>query len=235
MAPDINSLPPNRHSPTTTTTTTTTTRASRPSTAISSTHSSPRLSASAHTPTYADPHHYHHHHHQRTPSLGVLHQELEEEQEAQVNRLLGMIRQQQATIAEMSHQHRSASASREREGEEHVPHAVEPGTGEPPTFASTGDISSTGSIAVAGGQGISRRSQSSSRSRQATPWPPLRDVSLSRRSSAGSPGTGEERDEVAVMVAEREMVRRENRMLKGRIRELERMVAEARGEQGSER
>ncbi|KAL9116393.1 MAG: hypothetical protein Q9187_007081, partial [Circinaria calcarea] len=37
-------------------------------------------------------------HHQRAPSLGELHQELEQEQEAQVNRLLQMIRLQQAQL-----------------------------------------------------------------------------------------------------------------------------------------
>ncbi|KAJ5651409.1 uncharacterized protein N7484_005132 [Penicillium longicatenatum] len=37
-------------------------------------------------------------HHQRAPSLGELHQELEQEQEAQVNRLLQMIRSQQAQL-----------------------------------------------------------------------------------------------------------------------------------------
>ena len=38
-------------------------------------------------------------HHERTPSLGELHQELEYEQEGQVNRLLNMIRHQQAQIS----------------------------------------------------------------------------------------------------------------------------------------
>lgn len=40
-------------------------------------------------------------HHSRTPSLGELHQELEEEQEAQVNRLLQMIRQQQLQLQQL--------------------------------------------------------------------------------------------------------------------------------------
>ncbi|KAL9114514.1 MAG: hypothetical protein Q9227_001595 [Pyrenula ochraceoflavens] len=43
-------------------------------------------------------------HHQRTPSLGELHQELEQEQEAQVNRLLQMIRQQQAQLQQLQAQ-----------------------------------------------------------------------------------------------------------------------------------
>ncbi|KAF2456182.1 hypothetical protein BDY21DRAFT_386626 [Lineolata rhizophorae] len=40
--------------------------------------------------------------HGRTPSLGELHQELENEQEFQVNRLLNMIRQQQAQITNLT-------------------------------------------------------------------------------------------------------------------------------------
>ncbi|RAO66820.1 uncharacterized protein BHQ10_002832 [Talaromyces amestolkiae] len=40
-------------------------------------------------------------HHQRAPSLGELHQELEQEQEAQVNRLLQMIRQQQLQLHQL--------------------------------------------------------------------------------------------------------------------------------------
>ncbi|KAG9601843.1 hypothetical protein KCV04_g19261, partial [Aureobasidium melanogenum] len=40
-------------------------------------------------------------HHHRAPSLGQIHQELENEQEHQVNRLLHMIRQQQDQIDEL--------------------------------------------------------------------------------------------------------------------------------------
>ncbi|XXG98102.1 hypothetical protein Hte_004421 [Hypoxylon texense] len=40
-------------------------------------------------------------HHNRAPSLGELHQELEAEQEAQVNRLLQMIRQQQLQLQQL--------------------------------------------------------------------------------------------------------------------------------------
>jgi len=40
-------------------------------------------------------------HHNRTPSLGEIHQELEQEQEAQVNRLLQMIRTQQQHLQQL--------------------------------------------------------------------------------------------------------------------------------------
>ncbi|KAK2742818.1 hypothetical protein FQN57_005109 [Myotisia sp. PD_48] len=40
-------------------------------------------------------------HHQRAPSVGEIHQVLEEEQEGQVNRLLSMIRAQQSQLAQM--------------------------------------------------------------------------------------------------------------------------------------
>lgn len=43
-------------------------------------------------------------HHRRQPSLGELHQELENEQEAQVNRLLQMIRLQQDELSALRRQ-----------------------------------------------------------------------------------------------------------------------------------
>ncbi len=49
-------------------------------------------------------------HHERNPSLGELHQELEYEQEGQVNRLLHMIRQQQAHIVSLQATQPSMSA-----------------------------------------------------------------------------------------------------------------------------
>ncbi|KAF4767020.1 hypothetical protein HAV15_009940 [Penicillium sp. str.  len=50
-------------------------------------------------------------HHQRAPSLGELHQELEQEQEAQVNRLLQMIRSQQAQLHQYQQQHNPQSTA----------------------------------------------------------------------------------------------------------------------------
>ncbi|KAJ9636794.1 hypothetical protein H2199_007788 [Coniosporium tulheliwenetii] len=49
--------------------------------------------------------------HERTPSLGELHQELESEQEGQVNRLLNMIRAQQAQIAALQSSQPSSTAA----------------------------------------------------------------------------------------------------------------------------
>ncbi|KAJ5437660.1 hypothetical protein N7445_006204, partial [Penicillium cf. griseofulvum] len=50
-------------------------------------------------------------HHQRAPSLGELHQELEQEQEAQVNRLLQMIRSQQAQLQQYQQQQNPQSSA----------------------------------------------------------------------------------------------------------------------------
>ncbi|KAJ5375805.1 hypothetical protein N7517_007811 [Penicillium concentricum] len=50
-------------------------------------------------------------HHQRAPSLGELHQELEQEQEAQVNRLLQMIRSQQAQLQQYQQQQTPQSSA----------------------------------------------------------------------------------------------------------------------------
>lgn len=49
-------------------------------------------------------------HHQRAPSLGELHQEMEAEQEASVNRLLHQIRDQQAQIRQLQLDQSSAIA-----------------------------------------------------------------------------------------------------------------------------
>lgn len=49
--------------------------------------------------------------HNRAPSLGEIHQELEQEQEAQVNRLLQMIRVQQAQLQALQASHPSSTAT----------------------------------------------------------------------------------------------------------------------------
>lgn len=52
-------------------------------------------------------------HHNRSPSLGELHQEMEAEQEASVNRLLVQIRDQQAHIRQLQHDQSSAIVGEE--------------------------------------------------------------------------------------------------------------------------
>ncbi|KAI9727327.1 MAG: hypothetical protein M1828_006946 [Chrysothrix sp. TS-e1954] len=183
--------------------------------------------------------------HHRAPSLGELHQELENEQEAQVNRLLGMIREQQAEIANLQQSASSTPSTTE-------PSSSVPGSSSLPTSALP----------------IRSRTPSSSRpSSIAMPPPPTHNPgttpvitattaaarassSLSRHSSrrsrtsshtserfAGAAAGERERDDVSLWQTETAMVQRENQMLKTRIRELERMIhsmsTETAGEQGS--
>ena len=84
------------------------------------------------------------------------------------------------------------------------------------------------------------RSRSRSSRREANSSASVTGTATERGTSSGRVGTRpssrqaeEERDDVAVLSAECSMVWRENRMLKGRIRELERLVGEAK-EKGGE-
>ncbi|KAJ5907377.1 hypothetical protein N7495_000059 [Penicillium taxi] len=158
-------------------------------------------------------------HHQRAPSLGELHQELEQEQEAQVNRLLQMIRSQQAQLQQLQSQQQSASGtailddtitSSERSAFSPThPPSTTPGnrlsisslTHRPPSQAPSPRI-------------LPHDAHLGSESTEA--FPALRDGS-SRRGS---------RDESAFYQAEAAMLNRENQMLRQRIRELERQIGD---------
>ncbi|CAG8303467.1 unnamed protein product [Penicillium salamii] len=157
-------------------------------------------------------------HHQRAPSLGELHQELEQEQEAQVNRLLQMIRSQQAQLHQYQQnqpqQNPQSSAAIDDTTPSSERSAFFP-PGPPPPAGNRLSISSS----------FSNRRPSRSES-QATspnlrpldsrgpegvePFPGLRD-NLSRRGS---------RDESAFYQAEASSLGRENLLLRQRIREL---------------
>ncbi|KAK3109817.1 hypothetical protein LTR53_016520 [Teratosphaeriaceae sp. CCFEE 6253] len=215
----------------------------------SSNSSSPRLGRrSIALLTTADPHH-----HQPPPSLGELHQELENEQEAQVNRLLHMIRLQQDQLASLQ--------------QRQPPPAAEPSptsSTEPPRFPTP---PSTLRTPAAGPSTTEQPAPSSSSSRPGSaahvhfhPPPPLSRPSSARLSSAGSRGTtspalrpvsgsgglgprtedfllgggggGGARDECAFYQAETQTLTRENQMLKLRIRELERQVTDMSGSGG---
>ncbi|KAF2089445.1 hypothetical protein K490DRAFT_37250 [Saccharata proteae CBS 121410] len=181
-------------------------------------------SLSSHRPSWpASPHH------QRAPSLGELHQELESEQEAQVNRLLNMIRTQQAQIASLrsaNQQPASNSAiddstpSSERSlslpqsaaaSQQNVSQIAPPRPRSPLAQAQT-PLSRNSSY---------RRSRNSSR----TGSPSLRPVSSAVSDAsdwvlAGANAMTSNRDESAFYQAETQMLTRENQMLKMRIREL---------------
>ena len=188
------------------------------------------------------------HHHTRNPSLGEIHQELEQEQEAQVNRLLQMIRTQQLQLEQMQryqHEHNLRQSSQ-------------------PTSATAGvnsnNNTTNNSIAV-----IDDSTPTSERSfsfQTTTPFPPLQPPPRPlRRSSRGPPSAGASpalrplplpgrdsshsssgdygppspidiarrnstRDESAFYQAETANMTRENQMLRLRIRELERQLGE---------
>ncbi|KAL8679362.1 MAG: hypothetical protein Q9224_005629 [Gallowayella concinna] len=171
------------------------------------------------SPTNAPPHH-------RAPSLGELHQELEQEQEAQVNRLLEMIRQQQLQLQQMQQHANYTPATSTAALDNSTPVSEHSFTF--PTVPATAPVSISNarprSPAPRGSYELSRQSSRQSRTPSRTGSPSLRP------SSAGVQAQGEEwmlsgggqggRDDVAYYQAETQMLTRENQMLKMRIREL---------------
>ncbi|KAG9249301.1 hypothetical protein BJ878DRAFT_1832 [Calycina marina] len=163
--------------------------------------------------------------HYRTPSLGEIHQELEQEQEAQVNRLLQMIRVQQQQLQQLqaagSTDTGSPSATDEYTSEQstslsspNVPHVQPTQVPRSPTV-----LHPRASIEMARAE-IHRQSRTPSR----TASPLLRSASIS--AEAGLSWNLGGRDESAFYQAETQMMVRENQMLRQRIRELERQVTE---------
>ena len=192
-----------------------------------STSSSPRMGRRSIALATADPHHH------RQPSLGELHQELENEQEAQVNRLLHMIRIQQDQLAALQRQQGPHDSS---------PTAAEPSHNFPtppssiptPANDTTQHSSSprTGSISgLQAAHGHFHRPHSLSRQSSArmstTGTTSSHGASPALRPVSGNLGPltedfllGGTRDECAFYQAETQTLTRENQMLKLRIREL---------------
>ncbi|KAJ5923869.1 hypothetical protein N7466_008056 [Penicillium verhagenii] len=161
-------------------------------------------------------------HHQRAPSLGELHQELEQEQEAQVNRLLQMIRSQQAQLQQLQQHQPGASTAvvDELTPSERSPSFSLPMP--PPVQPSSSRLSISSvsnrrsSRPPSQATSPSLQPLDSSRGLESTEtFPPLQ--SSSRRGS---------RDENAYYQAETAMLSRENQMLRQRIRELERQIGD---------
>ncbi|CAI7602936.1 unnamed protein product [Penicillium glandicola] len=159
-------------------------------------------------------------HHQRAPSLGELHQELEQEQEAQVNRLLQMIRSQQAQLHQYQQQQNPQStAAIDDTTPASERSAFFPGPAAPPA---------SNRLSISSSFSNRRNSRPSSQATSPNlrpldsrgpegvePFPGLRDSS-SRRGS---------RDESAFYQAEASSLSRENVLLRQRIRELERQIS----------
>ncbi|KAL2820406.1 hypothetical protein BJX63DRAFT_313045 [Aspergillus granulosus] len=154
-------------------------------------------------------------HHQRTPSLGELHQELEQEQEAQVNRLLQTIRSQQVRLQHLEQQHQPPQSAID----DVTPSSERSGANPPiaPPLSTAGNRTSTqvpsslSSRRPSQAQSPSSRPLADSRSSDTLEWVPGPGETAGRRGS---------RDESSFYQAEAAMLARENQMLRQRIREL---------------
>jgi len=169
-------------------------------------------------------------HHFRTPSLGEIHQELEQEQEAQVNRLLQMIRTQQQHLQQLQAASGQTSATSAAIDEStptsersmsfsnpNPPQTLPSAISTPRSPSAVLPPRSSFDLARAD---IQRRSRTPSR----TASPRLRSTSISAETGEAWNLGG--RDESAFYQAETQMMIRENQMLRQRIRELERQVTD---------
>ncbi|KAI9672520.1 MAG: hypothetical protein M1817_003286 [Caeruleum heppii] len=177
-------------------------------------------------------------HHQRAPSLGELHQELEQEQEAQVNRLLQTIRQQELQLRQMQQATgQAAGDSAAAEADDSTPTSERSFSF--PAVAQTAATVTNPRPRSPAPPGLSRQPLSSELSRRSSrrSMTPSRTVSPSLRpiSTGLSPhGEGHEqgwllgggRNEAEFYQAEAQNLTRENQILRVRIRELERQVAD---------
>ena len=153
-------------------------------------------------------------HHSRTPSLGELHQELENEQEFQVNRLLAEIHKLRQQV-ESQQQGQPAATG----GDEY------PGRVAPLPIASSSSHTSypiPGSLPRSPGFPRHPRSSIDVARRSRTPSrhasPRMRSTSIT--GDAGEPWSLTGRDESAFYQAETQSLMRENQMLRHRIKEL---------------
>jgi hypothetical protein len=164
-------------------------------------------------------------HHNRTPSLGELHQELEAEQEAQVNRLLQMIRQQQLELQRLQAGQQGSSAAEDTTPTSERSSSIHIGTGMPHSAGPAQHSTSTPRSPVLSHPRSSfdmtrpaeLRNPSRTPSRQ-TSSPRMRAGSMSGESA--EPWLLGGRDESAFYQAETQSLMRENQMLRHRIREL---------------
>ncbi|KAJ9245333.1 hypothetical protein DTO169E5_638 [Paecilomyces variotii] len=182
------------------------------------------LGGSSTIPT-ADPHR------QRTPSLGELHQELEQEQEAQVNRLLQMIRSQQLQLQQLQQQQSSNTGTAViDDSTPNSERSVSLPT-VPPVPASGGRTSLASSLSVRRGsrssQGASPRLGPIASASQGSVIEPIRSHDGSELPGLGETRTrSSSRDETTFYQAEAANLTRENQLLRQRIRELERQISE---------
>ncbi|KAK4146724.1 uncharacterized protein C8A04DRAFT_9448 [Dichotomopilus funicola] len=187
---------------------------------------SPRLAATNRIP-----------YHSRAPSLGELHQELENEQEFQVNRLLAQIRDLQAQVQRQQQQNPSAVTGDEA-SDRSVPTSAAP---VPIPVPGAPGVTSSPQPIYPGSGSLPRSpvfprtsfdmARADLRHRSRTP---SRNASPRMRSTSISADSGEQwalggRDDCAFYQAEAQMLVRENQMLRHRIRELERKLFDTHG------
>ncbi|OTB05491.1 hypothetical protein M426DRAFT_10533 [Hypoxylon sp. CI-4A] len=158
--------------------------------------------------------------HTRAPSIGELHQELEEEQEAQVNRLLNTIRMQQVQLQQYQATHgqtpttvaaEDPTPTSERSNSETLPILPESSTSVPRSPVLSQPRSSTDTL--------QRPSRTSSRG---APSPRLSSASNNAEGSEVQGG----RDDRAYWRAEVQSLTRRNQMLMHRVRELEALLSQ---------
>ncbi|PGH23493.1 hypothetical protein AJ80_02447 [Polytolypa hystricis UAMH7299] len=157
-------------------------------------------------------------HHHRTPSLGELHQELEQEQEAQVNRLLLMIRTQQHQLQQLQqHQQPQGSASGTAIADDSTPTSERSVSFSsiPPPLPIPRRRSS-----------VQRRASSQAGSPYLQPMNDAGSIDWSTLGGGDISGRRNSRDESAFYQAETATLTRENQMLRLRIRELERQIGD---------
>jgi hypothetical protein len=170
-------------------------------------------------PQHWDPQHI------RTPSLGELHQELENEQEFQVNRLLHEIRRLQEQLQRQNSGQGQSAISDEAASDRSAPLPIFPtgSTQQPahPTLMHSGSVPRSPGIPMHPRSSFDMaRADLHRRSRT-----PSRGASPRLRSASISGDSGEHwvlggRDESAFYQAETQMLTRENQMLRHRIRDL---------------
>ena len=171
---------------------------------------SPRLGRRSLVLNTADPNH------QRQPSLGELHQTLENEQEAQVNRLLHMIRLQQDQIAQIQRGERNTQDQSPTSSDQPrfptPPSALHTPAG---TTATHGHFNRPQSLSRQSSARLSNAGTNSGRNS-----PALRPMSGSLGPLTEDFLLGGTRDEAAFYQAETQTLTRENQLLKQRIRDL---------------
>ena len=181
-------------------------------------------------------------HHQRTPSLGELHQELEEEQEAQVNRMLLMIRRQQSELERLRSQpHTSTTPSRHTSQPVSATAAIlddlTPAS-EPPTFHLPPTATHSQQAPRLRDHGCNSASQSPALQAVAAPRPSSPSTYYcyhpEEEGDHAGPHSASPRNESAYYEAETASLTRENQLLRQRIRELERQLAQGTGNAGSD-